>query len=81
MGPRTQPCVVVGFATTDDAMALADEAARAGLRGRLIPIPRVLSAGCGMAWREPRDNEAALERALRAAGVAADVRAEMALPV
>ena len=39
-------------------LAFKQAAAGEGLRGRLAPIPRQLSAGCGMAWLEP---EAAAE--------------------
>ena len=29
-----------------------------GIRGRLVPVPRELSAGCGIAWRmEPAEYE------------------------
>lgn len=45
--------VVVSFHTTTDALAFKAAAEQAGLGGRLAPIPRQLSAGCGMAWREP----------------------------
>ena len=49
---------VASFHTTTDALAFKQAAAGEGLRGRLAPIPRQLSAGCGMAWLEP---EAAAE--------------------
>ena len=39
-------------------LAFKQAAAGEGLCGRLAPIPRQLSAGCGMAWLEP---EAAAE--------------------
>ena len=43
--------LVVVFDSTASALAFADAAKRAGLAGRLIPVPRSLSAGCGIAWR------------------------------
>ena len=49
--------VVVSFHTTNDAMAVADVAGTAGLSGRLAPIPRQISAGCGLAWIEPAENQ------------------------
>lgn len=53
MARKAKPHVVVTFHTTTSALALQKAAARCGLRGRLAPIPRQLSAGCGLAWREP----------------------------
>lgn len=51
---------VVTFPTTTAALAMQKAAARRGLKGRLAPVPRQLSAGCGLAWREPADNQDAL---------------------
>jgi hypothetical protein len=48
--------LVVTFSTTGDAIAA--EQSLAGLKrtcrgcGRLIPVPREISAGCGMAWKD-----------------------------
>ncbi len=47
------PTVVVSFHTTTDALSFKEAASRAQWKGRLTPIPRQLSAGCGMAWQEP----------------------------
>ena len=58
--------LVVTHETAAGALALKDCAAAYGLEGRLIPIPRALSAGCGMAWREPACNKQRLEAALAA---------------
>lgn len=51
---------MVSFHTTTEAIAMRNTARANGLKGRLIPIPRKLSAGCGLAWSEPGDDEAAL---------------------
>ncbi len=50
--------------TAAGALALKDCAPAYLLEGRLIPIPRTLSAGCGMAWREPARNRTRLTAAL-----------------
>lgn len=50
------PHVVVSFHTTTDALSFKQAAIGAGWKGRLAPIPRQLSAGCGMAWKEPGGN-------------------------
>lgn len=42
--------LIVTFHTTADAMAM-EKACRANdVLGRLIPVPREISAGCGLAW-------------------------------
>ena len=43
--------IVLSFNATVDAMAWEKHCAEAGIPGRLIPLPRELSAGCGLAWR------------------------------
>lgn len=58
--------LIVPFDSTTDALALQACAQRYGLFGRLIPIPRTLSAGCGMAWKEPVAHRSLLEATLAA---------------
>lgn len=43
-----KPKLVITFPTTTAAMAM--EAACCFEQGRLIPIPREISGGCGLAW-------------------------------
>lgn len=43
--------VILTFCTTTDAMAMEEQCAACGIAGRLIPIPREITAGCGLAWR------------------------------
>lgn len=42
--------LVVTFHTTADAMAMEKACKEHGVPGRIIPVPRVISAGCGLAW-------------------------------
>ena len=42
--------LVVTFHTTADAMAMEKACREYNVPGRLIPVPRSISAGCGMAW-------------------------------
>lgn len=49
MARRKVKTAVASFHTTTDALAFKQAAVGEGLRGRLAPIPRQLSAGCGMA--------------------------------
>lgn len=43
--------LVITFHTTAAAMAMEKLCREQGLPGRLIPVPRELTADCGMAWR------------------------------
>ena len=50
--------LVVAFHTTADAMKLEVVCKKNGVGERLIPVPREISAGCGMAWcADPSDEE------------------------
>ena len=50
--------IVLSFRTTLEAMEWEKECLSAGTPGRLIPLPREISAGCGLAWRMlPEDFE------------------------
>ena len=62
--------LIVAFYTTHDAMAFEDFCLDRGIGGRLIPLPREISAGCGLAWSAPPDDPAGLRALLAEAGVA-----------
>nr|WP_294494605.1 DUF3343 domain-containing protein [uncultured Mediterraneibacter sp.] len=47
--------LVITFHTTADAMAMEKACRANSLPGRLIPVPREISAGCGLAWCAPPD--------------------------
>jgi len=42
--------LIITFHTTADAMAMEKVCKEANAPGRLIPVPRVISSGCGLAW-------------------------------
>jgi len=42
--------LVITFHTTADAMAMEKECKERQVAGRLIPVPREISAGCGLSW-------------------------------
>lgn len=46
-----EACYVLSFHTTADAIAFEKKAGETGFPGRLIPLPRAISAGCGMSWK------------------------------
>ena len=43
-------------------MAFEKIAKTSGLKGRLIPVPSIISSGCGLAWRENPDNRALIDK-------------------
>ena len=61
--------LVVAFHTTHDAMAFEEYCHAHGAQGRLIPLPREISAGCGLAWSAPDGDEAALRDTLARSGI------------
>ena len=42
--------LIITFHTTAEAIALENACKKTGRPGRMIPVPRELSAGCGLAW-------------------------------
>ena len=53
--------LVVTFHTTADAMAMEKACKEHEVNGRLIPVPRAISAGCGLAWcAEPDERDAVI---------------------
>lgn len=64
--------IAVTFHTTTDAMHMESAAKADKLQGRLSPIPRQLSAGCGLCWMEPADNREQLTECIRMHGIEID---------
>lgn len=62
MERERQPKLVITFRTTTAAMAM--EASCNTGQGRLIPIPREISGGCGLAWCADPDFEDSLLRVM-----------------
>ena len=61
--------VVLTFHTTTQAMMTEQYARQKGIPGRLIPVPRQISAGCGMAWSAPAGDREQLELLVREYGI------------
>lgn len=58
---ETSPKLLVTFRTTAGAMAMEERCHAAGLPGRLIPVPRSITAGCGLCWMAPPEARKVLE--------------------
>ena len=67
-----EDCVVITFASTTDAMAAELFFNKKALRGRLIPVPTSITAGCGMAWKAPAEDRDVLLAALSCEGLRFD---------
>lgn len=68
------------FGTTTEAMAMETRCRQTGIPGRLIPLPRQISAGCGMAWMAQAGTEAAqVDRAVSSCGLTVEGRYELLL--
>ena len=61
--------LIASFYTTHDAMAFEEYCLGKRAAGRLIPLPREISAGCGLAWSAPPDDEDGLRELFSASGV------------
>lgn len=61
--------LIITFDTTAQAMAMERFCKEHGLAGRLIPVPRQITAGCGLAWSAPPEKSQELGEMLEAAGI------------
>lgn len=59
------PQLVVTFHTTAASVAMERACKNAGVEGRLAPVPRQLTADCGIGWRGAPQTREALERIIR----------------
>ncbi len=61
--------LIVTFDETVQALAAEARLTALGLPGRLIPVPREITAGCGLSWKAPPEARAQVLAALDEAGV------------
>ena len=45
-----KPFLILSFSSTTQAMAVEKFCGERQLPGRLIPVPKEITAGCGLAW-------------------------------
>ena len=60
-----EPKIVVTFANTTDAMKMEAVCTEKNVQGRMIPVPKVISAGCGLAWCSEPENEDVIREVLK----------------
>ena len=61
--------LIITFHTTTEAMAMEKVCKEARTDGRLIPVPRAISAGCGLAWCAKMESEEALRKLMEEKGI------------
>lgn len=61
--------LVVTFHTTADAMAMEKACKEHGVQGRLIPVPRSISAGCGLSWCANLDELDNIKKMMKEVGI------------
>ena len=61
--------LIVTFHTTADAMAMEKCCKEHQVPGRLIPVPREISAGCGLSWCALPVEEDAIREEMKKVGI------------
>ena len=61
--------LVVTFHTTADAMAMEKACKEYQVPGRIIPVPRAISAGCGLSWCAALNDREQIVSMMRRAGI------------
>jgi len=61
--------LVVTFHTTADAMAMEKACKEHDVPGRIIPVPRAISAGCGLAWCAELDEREQISDVMKQVGI------------
>lgn len=64
-----KPFLIITFSATADAMAMEKYCMEHQFPGRLIPIPREIHAGCGLAWKTEPDGTERFRQILSEAGL------------
>lgn len=70
---------LVTFHTTTGAMAMEQYCRENQVPGRLIPVPRQISAGCGMAWCAPLEEREKTHKIVKEQGMDMEGEYEMFL--
>ena len=68
--------LVVTFHTTADAMAMEKACKEQEIPGRIIPVPRSISAGCGLAWCAGLEDREQIAAMMQQTGIEEEARHE-----
>ncbi len=61
--------LIITFHNTEEAMEMEEFCRQRQIEGRLIPVPRSISAGCGLAWCAGPQHLEAIQAVMRKAGI------------
>lgn len=61
--------LVVTFHTTADAMAMEKACKDRNAPGRIIPVPRAISAGCGLSWCADLSDKEQIAEVMQTVGI------------
>ncbi|HBE84837.1 MAG TPA: DUF3343 domain-containing protein [Lachnoclostridium sp.] len=64
--------IVITFHTTAEAIAMESQCQKEGIPGRLIPVPRQISSGCGLSWAMPTDWDGEIGKWMESKGLCWD---------
>lgn len=70
MARQKKEALILSFENTTEAMAVEKYCMEHNLPGRIIPIPREITAGCGLAWKALPEDEEILLKGLEEGGLA-----------
>lgn len=57
------------FHTTADAMAMEKACKEQNAPGRIIPVPRAISAGCGLSWCAELSDKEQIVKVMQSVGI------------
>lgn len=61
--------LIVTFHTTADAMAMEKACKEQNAPGRIIPVPRAISAGCGLSWCAELSDKEQIVKVMQSVGI------------
>ena len=61
--------LAVTFHTTADAMAMEKACKEQNAPGRIIPVPRAISAGCGLSWCADLSDKERIAEVMQSVGI------------
>lgn len=64
--------LVVAFEETTDAIEAEEYFGENNIEGRMIPLPGAISAGCGLAWAAPLEQEPIIETLIQETKIKAE---------
>ena len=64
--------LIITFRTTTEAMAMEQMCKIQELDGRIIPVPKSITAGCGLAWCAKLESRDVLKKSMLKNGIEAE---------